>query len=210
MTFEELLNTPDEKRDQVWEASFLQNLPRVGVQLLSNDPQTGPDGWPYLMGTTSDEAEPCERVLSWLSDKGIGLVINPQKTYPDMVISYGMAWSFKLRGSLYQPAPKSDEGSFEISPGQKIYTRHPDEAYLPQYARKILRQFFQEQGVPSVSVLLVSTDKKNEDLCISSDSLGNPPPEEHQGILEAVSWFLPSDYSIALIEEEGLPEFVPL
>jgi hypothetical protein len=40
--------------------------------------------------------------------------------------------------------------------------------------------------------------------------LGNPPTKEHQGIAEAISWFLPPHYSIVLISETGLPPFAAL
>ena len=213
MSLADLLTTPEDQRNESWELSILELLPATQLKLLSQDPQTGPDGWPYILAETLPEGEQgelCSKLLNWLAEKGIGLVINPTKEYPDAVISYGMTWSFRQRGLLRKPDQRPDEGTIEFQPGQKIYTRPPDETHIPEYARGILRQFFQQQGVPKPEVLMISTDQENEDLCVSIQSLGSPPTEEHQGILEAISWFVPTDYSIALIDSDGLPEFVEL
>jgi hypothetical protein len=56
----------------------------------------------------------------------------------------------------------------------------------------------------------VSIDQKNYDLCFSLESFGNPPETEHKGLAEALSWFLPAHYSIALISEKLLPGFEAL
>jgi hypothetical protein len=40
--------------------------------------------------------------------------------------------------------------------------------------------------------------------------LGNPPEREHEGIAEAIAWFLPNHYSVVLISEKGLPTFSAL
>ncbi|HWU44373.1 MAG TPA: hypothetical protein VN132_13070, partial [Bdellovibrio sp.] len=59
-------------------------------------------------------------------------------------------------------------------------------------------------------ILVMSTDRKHYDLAFSLESLGNPPQKEHAGIAEAIGWFLPPHYSIVLVSEKGLPEFVEL
>jgi hypothetical protein len=81
---------------------------------------------------------------------------------------------------------------------------------LPQYVRNILKQFFMDQNVMRPRILVMSTDRKNYDLAFSLESLGNPPVKEHQGVAEAISWFLPPHYSIVLVSEIGLPEFTDL
>jgi hypothetical protein len=37
--------------------------------------------------------------------------------------------------------------------------------------------------------------------------MGLSPEVEHQGILEALAWFLPPHYSVALVSEKGFPAF---
>ena len=73
--------------------------------------------------------------------------------------------------------------------------------------RKILRDFFRDQGLLAVKILMMSQDGKNFDLAISLESLGNPPEKEHQGIAEAISWFLPPHYSLLIVSEKGLPSY---
>jgi hypothetical protein len=140
----------------------------------------------------------------------LGLVVNPQKEYPDYVFSYGMIWHFRETGLFYRAKAETSSGSFELRQGEKLHSGPPTPEYLPQYVRSILKQFFMDQGLLNVKILVMSADRVNYDLAFSIESLGNPPVKEHQGIAEAISWFLPPHYSIALVSEKGLPAFVSL
>ena len=211
MQIHELVNTPDQDRDHAWEQNFLLALPMSKINIISSDPQQGPDGLPYLLAQTSEQAtEPAIKVLDWLSTKGIGLVINPEKSYPDFVLSWGMIWNFKERQGFDTAQSDVPVGTVEISENQKLLAGAPSPDYLPDYVRGIMRDFFRDQGFYQIKILVMSTDKKHFDLAFSLDSLRNPAKEEHQGIAEAISWFLPPHYSVMLVNEAGLPAFVDL
>lgn len=214
----DILNTPDSQRDEKWEDVFLQALSQTQLSLLAPDPKTGPDSWPYLMTTTEAKGatppEPAQKILHWLSTRGIGLVINPEKDYPDFILPYGMIWNFRETGRFIVRNGKSSapNSAQEVQLNRAGLKQHgpPTEAYLPLYVRKILTDFFRDQGVLQPKCLMLSEDGVHFDFAISVESLGNPPQKEWQNIGEAVSWFLPSHYSIVLISEKGLPEFVSL
>ncbi|WII72659.1 hypothetical protein QJS83_02090 [Bdellovibrio sp. 22V] len=211
MNLLELVNVPDEKRDHQWETDFFMSITQSNLKLLAEAPQKGPDGWPYLLAETSEDAtEPANKIMQWLAMKGIGLVINPRKSYPDFVFTYGMLWHFKETGLFYKTADEAPVGTVEISEGQKLHAGPPAPHYLPQYVRNILKEFFRDQGVLRPRILVMSMDRKHYDLAFSLESLGNPPQKEHQGIAEAISWFLPPHYSVVLVSEKGLPQFVEL
>lgn len=211
MNLNELTQVSDEQRDPQWEVDFFMQLSQSNLNLLSQDPQVGPDGWPYLMTETSvDAQEPAQKVLQWLATRGMGLVVNPHKSYPDYVFSYGMVWHFKETGLFYRAKPEVSTGSFELKDGAPLHAGEPTPQYLPQYVRNILKDFFRDQSVFAPRILVMSADRINYDLAFSLESLGNPPVKEHQGIAEAISWFLPPHYSIVLVSEKGLPPFVNL
>lgn len=211
MSLLELVNVPEEKRDHQWESDFFMALTQGNLKLIHEAPQKGPDGWPYLLAETAPDAgEPANKIMQWLATKGIGLVINPLKNYPDYVFTYGMLWHFKETGLFYRTADESPVGTMELSEGEKLHAGPPAPHYLPQYVRNILKEFFRDQGVHSPRILVMSTDRKHYDLAFSIESLGNPPTKEHQGIAEAISWFLPPHYSVVLVSEKGLPAFVGL
>lgn len=211
MNLQELVSVPDEQRDQQWENNFFMALTQSNLKLLSESPQNGPDSWPYLLAETSDAAtEPANKIIQWLATKGVGLVINPMKSYPDYVFTYGMLWHFKETGLFYRNADAATVGTLELAKGQGLHAGPPSPEYLPQYVRNILKEFFRDQGVLRPRLLVMSQDRKHYDLAISLESLGNPPIKEHEGIAEAVSWFLPPHYSLVLVSEVGLPEFVDL
>ncbi|MCK6597191.1 MAG: hypothetical protein L6Q37_02405 [Bdellovibrionaceae bacterium] len=213
-----LLTVAHDKRDVSWENNFFNLLTASHVNILSADPQIGPDNWPYLMAewneksdkTMEPDKEETQKVIQWLSDKGIGLVINPMKEYPDYVFTYGMIWSFKETGFFYRTDTVSSTESLPSDGTTQFYYGPPSQQYLPDYVRKVLREFFRDQGLMNVKLLMLSSDNKEFDLAFSLESLGNPPKEEHEGIAEAISWFLPPHYPILLIGEKNLPTFIDL
>jgi len=212
MTMNEILAIPDVKRDQAWETKFFQALMLTNFKLLSPEPQTGPDNWPYLLAEIDEKAtESPHQIFGWLAERGIGLALNPMKEYPDYVFSYGMIWSFKETGLFYKEISNDKQsGVVDFDIGSLVHAGSPTEEYLPIYVKKIIKDFFRDQGILAPKILLISTDRKNYDLAISLESLGNPPELEHQGIAEAVSWFLPPHYSLLLVSEEGMPPFFDL
>lgn len=214
----QLLQVQDQLRDQKWEDSFLKALPKAKLSLISETPVAGPDGWPYLMANVDEKgSEPADRVMGWLSDKGIGLVLNPNGQTPDFVFSYGMLWNFRERqefitqdkmqfeDDLKSRNPKADSLVFES--GQKVLAGPPSKEYLPDYVRGIIRSFLKENGFSAIKILVISPDQKNFDLCFSLESMGSPKEEERTSFLEALSWFLPSHYSLAVVSEVGMPSF---
>ena len=71
--------------------------------------------------------------------------------------------------------------------------------------RKVIKEFFVQQGVLAPKILAFSLDGKSFDLAFSIESLGNPKESEHEGILEAIAWFLPPHYQVSLVSEVELP-----
>lgn len=234
------LRSPEFQRDGRWEARFFELFLNAHVSIRDGAPKAGPDQMPYLFCTANEEAkEPVRKVLMWLSERGIGLALNPGKEVPDYVFTYGMVWNLRERGTFLstkeslrldgvstptpatgsEPVSKEQTATAGESPSTQFFTMEgkagfiagpPTEAFLPTYVRKILQQFFLEQALWDVKTLVISPDGKNFDLCFSLESLGNPPGSEHAGILEALSWFVPSHYSLAIVSEKGLPPFVSM
>ena len=214
MDLETLIQQPESRRDSAWEMQFLDALLPTKVDLVEEEPQTGPDGWPYLIVRTSpDGQEPVDRVVRWLAERGIGLVINPHKMVPDYVFTYGMLWNYVQTGRFVQPAaqPATIEESMIMEPGQKLVMGAPTEAYLPLSVRKIQRYFLSSQNLTEPRILVISTpDYKQVDLAISLESVGNLNSADQKSLAGALSWFLPLHYRLVVISEKGLPAFVPL
>lgn len=217
MTLTELINTPDAKRDENWEDQFLHAITDSNLKLISDGAQQGPDGWPYfLVETGSDANESAQKMIHWLSSRGIGLAVNPQKEFPDFILTYGMLWSFRETGRFIHRNLLPDQGPNKAASGKVEFSKEslmagePHPKYLPDYVRKILKDFFIDQGVLNPKLSVLTVDSKNFDLAFSLESLGNPKESEWEGIGEALSWFLPTHYSVLLISEKGLPPFFAL
>jgi hypothetical protein len=215
MQLSEHLKTKEEDRNQAWDEKFFKMLSDSELKIMSEDPQQGPDGWPYLIAETlpagrddGDKIDSTQKILHWLSTRGIGLVVNPRRLpYPDYVFSYGMIWSFRETGYFMKYNTHNPASDFKIDDKISAKTGPPTAEYLPTYVRQILKNFLVDQGVFNPRILMIAVDGVNYDLCFSLESFGNPPESEHKGILEALSWFLPPHYSIALVSDQGLPAF---
>lgn len=223
-----LLNVPVAQRGDAWESDFLRELPKASVRIVDDTAVAGPDGWPYLLLATdlapeatpvtganqpvdADRIDSFVNVARWLATRGLGLVLNPEKAMPDFVMSYGMVWNFRERGEFLTATEKRSGGPVEIRDGQQLHAGTPSTAYLPEDVRVILREFLKRQRVFEPRVLMISTDNQvTWDLAFSLESLGSPPAAEHAGIAEAIAWFLPAHYSVALINESSVPGFTSL
>ena len=211
LNMDSILQRAQESRDDEWEKAFLHIFAESRLRILEEQPQQGPDGMPYLMVSIDNEGtEPAAKVLSWLCEKGIGMVVNPFGTMPDYVFTFGQIWNFKERGVFNSEFDTSKLGQFKLEKGQKVHVGEPSKEYLPDYIREILRAFFKNIGRDSVKIIMMSQDKEHYDLCLSLESLGSPEKHEHRGILETISWFLPGHYSLAMVTEKGMPDFYNL
>lgn len=208
-SLENLWAVDADHRTSEWEHDLLRLLPKIKVSILAAEPQVGPDGWPYLFLAIDEESdEPILNVLEWLSTRGIGAAINPQKETPDMVLSFGMIWNFRERGRFVEDQKESiSTGEIQLESGQTVRVGKPTETIMPNYVRSIVKQFLLDQGVMAPKVAMISFDHKNYDLCFSLESLKAPPQHEHQGIVEALSWFFPTHYSISLLSEKKIEGF---
>lgn len=200
----ELFAVEVEDRDEVWEETFFGEILKAQFRFLSDTPIEGPDGMSYLAVEVVEDGEPADKVFDWLGEKGVGLAVNPNKEHPDYVFSYGMIWNQLLNGEFLTPMETNKEGHQEVefSEGQEMMAGTPSESYWPMHTRGIFKEFLNQQGIHKPRVVMLSQDSKTYDLCFSLQSLGNPPQEEWQGILEAFSWFFPMHYSFSIISED--------
>ena len=207
----ELFKRSDSLRSQQWEKDVLAQLSHASGTLLSENPQNGPDHWPYLfLRVDEGSKEPVSRILGWLKERGIGLALNPDKQTPDFVLNYGMVWNFCERGEFLTTSQYLGGTALQFFQGERVLAGPPDPSYLPDYVRKVVRQFLNEQGVPTPRILVISKDRKIFDLAFSIESLGFPEADEYKGILEALAWFFPLHYSLTLLSEKDVPGFVDL
>ncbi len=205
------LTKPESARDETWETEFLENLKDIKVNVIQQDPVVGPDNWPYMFLQSDENGQDyLLNVFKWCSDKGVGIALNPHKELPDYIFTYGMVWSYINFSTLFPPLEVGNPGQKVFEEKSSIVAGPPSEEYLPKSVRAVLAEFFKQQEIEDMKVLVVSEDQKEYDLCFSLDSLDNPPKEEHKDLCEAIAWFLPYNYSIMLIQEEGLPPFYSL
>jgi hypothetical protein len=191
LNIHDLLNTAESSRDEEWEKAFLHVFPQTKLRLLSDVPQAGPDSWPYLMVE--------------IDENGTAV--------PDYVFTYGMIWNYRQRQQFLTPVTTEPrQGQIKFEKDEKILAGGPTEDYLPHYVRTVLKEFFRQQNINDMKIVVVGRGGQDAhyDLCFSLEAMGSPDKTEHRGILEALSWFLPQHYSLMLVSEKNIPQFQSL
>lgn len=212
MDLDLLLQQPESKRDDKWEADFLSLIPQAKVQIFEEQAKAGPDGWPYLLVKSGPEGDqPFLTVLEWTATRGIGLALNTHKMIPDYVFTYGMLWNYAMTRQFVTTGFTPKPGSVTIAENEDMIIGAPTEQYLPMFVRKVMREFMNAQGMarPRITVLS-SQDFKTVDLLFSSESLNDLKPKDFRPMSEAISWFLPLHYNIIIGSEKNLSGFVDL
>ncbi|MBY0383947.1 hypothetical protein K2X05_02220 [bacterium] len=194
---------------------FLSSPQTEKVRLLAMDPQEGPDGFPYLMVADEGEiTEPFLNLVQWCAQKGVGIVVNPQKETPDLILTYGMLWNYVVRGEFFTEAPvRVGLGDVVMENKTQLIAGHPSENFWPTGQRQIFKEFLLQQGIIQPKVIMLAEKADGPmDLAFSLESLGQPQKAEWQGILEAFSWFFPRHYSLSIVSEKNIVglSFLPL
>lgn len=198
-----ILQTNTGKRNQDWEQSFLNSFVTSELYLIEENVKIGPDGWPYLYITTDKDQkfeakDQAQKIIDWAFESGVGIVVNPQKEKPDYIFNYGMIWSFIHRGEFINYSQAVVE---ENAP---IYIAKITDDIIPHKVMHFLKDYIATAGIKDPRFALITRDKINFELALSIESLGSPPPSEHEGIAKAFSWFLPINMPIVLIYEDKL------
>lgn len=216
-----LLNIAPEARDQQWLSQLLTDLPHASFR--SGNPQiiAGPDGFPYFQLFLPQPGETFQNFIidlmvpDFLLERGYGIVINPDGGHPDWILSYGDLLNYKLNGSfLTQDNSFNQENDEELTAGEEVLIGQPSENILPVATRKLLKDFFELNGVEDPKVLLMMR-KKGEDM--QQDLAFNITPDKFdsettfRNMMQTVTWYLPRHYSVIGLHDDALNSgFMPL
>ena len=213
-------NTGEETPLSSEEKNFLLGIPDSQFDLVHDTAIQGPDGFPYLV-IKSGTLEKGSYLLNWCAQKVIGLVVTKSAS-DEHVLTYGVIWNWIEHKQFYLDSlpnidlPKKANKETDIETNKptnestSFFTANPSNSFFPPYARSLLKEFLQDQGILNPRMTLAIRSESDYDLCFSIESLSSPPASEHEGIVMALSWFFPRHYSIGLAKEGDLPGFINL
>ncbi|MCG9793462.1 hypothetical protein [Flavobacterium algicola] len=217
-TLLQLVQIPQEERDENWSTSFLSNLSKASF--CCGEPQiiTGPDGFPYfqLFLPEPNKSFQCFVIENmkddFLLESGFGVVINPTDSSADWVLSHGDILNLHLNNSFYitEKTPFSKDTNDEtISENEEVIIGQPSEKILPRTARKLLREYLKLNGVDTPKVVLLMRHQK-DDKKASQDLVFNVTPnnfenaEHYRIVMQTMAWYLPRHYSFVGMDEKSL------
>jgi len=219
----DLLAVPKAERDEQWADRFLADLPLASFRCGSPQIVAGPDGFPYFqlfVPSVGEEFQSfvIERMTTeFLLERGYGVLINPGAEDPDWVLSYGDILNYHLNGSYFTHDSLFSSSSDEEIVGsedEEIIIGQPAENILPLQTRKLLKDFFELNGIEDPKVLMM-VRKNGTDMC--QDLAFNITPshfetEEHyKNMMQTVTWYLPRHYSLIGLHDADLDSgFMPL
>ncbi len=219
-----LCKVPFEQRQDNWVNSFFQFIPTASM--TCGDPQiiTGPDKFPYFVLNLptpgiSFEAFSVIHLLDYVTENGLGIVVNPQtNSQPDWIFSAGDLWNFRETNIFIHDQARwenlnADEKKANLTE-REVLLAQPSQTYLPTYIRRNIYHTLREKfGVIEPAVFLM-TDMT---LSPSMNLVFNIFIEEHepakiQDITNFLAWSLPRDYGLVGIDRtsELVSKFEPL
>jgi len=219
----DLLAVPKEDRDDQWADRFLADLPLASFRCGTPQIVAGPDGFPYFqlfVPAAGEEFQSfvIERMTTeFLLERGYGVLINPGAGEPDWVLSYGDILNYHLNGSYFtHDSLFSSATNDEVvgSEDEEIMIGQPAENILPAQTRKLLKDFFELNGIEDPKVLMM-VRKNGTDMC--QDLAFNITPSHfetethYRNMMQTITWYLPRHYSLIGLHDTDLDNgFMPL
>lgn len=212
----ELLLVPREERDENWVDRFLYNLPAASFRCGTPQVIAGPDGFPYFQLLLPEHGEEFQcfvidkMIPDFLVERGYGVVLNPGSGQPDWVLTYGDILNFHLNGSFFtMESDFSDRNTPDevVSEGEEIMVGQPSETILPQETRKLLKDFFQLNGIEDPKVMLMmrkNGEEVSQDLAFNITPEGFESEQHYRNMMQTVTWYLPRHYSVVGLHDNHL------
>ena len=209
----DLLQIPQEQRDDNWRQTFYNNVQTASFACGNPQIFNGPDGFPYFVLKTPEPNKPFESFCisnmkdDFLLDKGFGVAINPGENSVDWVFSYGDIVNLHLNNELFTKTDTIEIQNEEtIKKDEKILLAQPSESFLPKQTRKALRSFLQSIGIKRPKIMLVC---RTIDGQVIQELAVNIFREDFQTIdqlnyrLKQISWFLPRHYVVLSLPKDS-------
>jgi hypothetical protein len=218
-----LLNVPKEERRETWLRQFLADLPFAALRCGTPQLIAGPDGFPYFQLFVPEPAEEFqsyvidEMIGGFLVEKGYGIVLNPGDFEPDWVLTYGDILNYHLNGTFFSVESLFSDRSNaqqEIPKGEQVMIGQPSEAILPVHTRRLLKDFFQLNGIRDPKVMLLVCKNREEvyqDLAFNITPASFETDKHYRDMMQTITWYLPRHYAIVGLDEgQAKDHFMPL
>lgn len=210
----ELLLVPREERNENWVNHFLGNIPLASFRCGTPQLIAGPDGFPYFQLFVPEQGEKFQAfvidkmISDFLVERGYGIIINPSAGQPEWVLTYGDILNYFLNGSFFtldSNFSTSTQPEEVVTEGEEILIGQPSETILPLPTRKLLKDFFELNGIENPKVLLMMRKNGEE---VSQDLAFNITPEgfesemHYRNMMQTVTWYLPRHYSVVGLSDD--------
>ena len=202
----DLLQIPQEKRDNNWRQTFFDNVQTASFACGNPQIFNGPDGFPYFVLQTPEPNKPFESFCirnmkdDFLLDKGFGVAINPKDNSVEWVFSYGDIVNLHLNKELFTKSDTIEIQNEEtLKKDEKVLLAQPSESFMPRQTRLALKSFLQSIGIKRPKIMMVC---RTIDGQVIQELAFNIFREDFQSIdqlnlrLKQISWFLPRHYVI--------------
>ncbi|MBW7674044.1 hypothetical protein [Chryseobacterium chendengshani] len=209
LNIKDLFLTPLDQRNYSWIIEF--NKAIKGHTFTKGNPENIEDevGMHYLNLSlnSQDSSNSLEFYMNTCLENGDGIAICGTKEKSDWIFSYGDLLNYSINGVFY---------SVEISEpytGRVIDTYindrearigQPSEKFLPQSARKNIRDFLFTFNLVNVKIALIwwiDSNRLTLAFNIVPEQFTDYEEENLQSLLQFLSWYLPRQYQIIFVRE---------
>ena len=170
----------------------------------------GPDGFRYFALYMPPANEPFDafcvaHIVAPCLEHGFGCVLNPDKSPPDWVFSYGNLWSLRSYGA-FNTTPPPTEALTEPKAGRQVMIAAPSEQFFPPFARTVLKTWLEHVGVKNPRVLLIGDAQAtpSQSLAFSIYREDFADDQAFNSVLNRLkNWFLPPHYGLIVLPKKS-------
>ena len=205
----DLFLTPFNQRDHSWILEFNQALKRHSFTKLNPENIEDEIGMHYLNLSldNQDNSNNLEFYVNTCLENGVGISISETKEKSDWIFSYGDLLNYSINGMFYSgeiSQPFAGKVIDKYIHNREARIGQPSEKFLPEIARKNIRNFlftFNLENVKTALIWWVDNNSLTLAFNIVPEQFLNYKEENLQSLLQFLSWYLPNQYNVIFIRE---------
>jgi hypothetical protein len=207
----DLVKVPFEERDKLWEKTFFENIDTAGFSESIPQIKIGSDGFPYFILKTNEKFNPfesyCIRKIKdeILLERGMGIVLNPDKDSGDWIFTYGDILNYHLNNEFYSVINHKGENEI-IDKNSDIMISQPSENYLPEKAKRHIRATMIKGGIAKPKMMMTNRTSGNQmiqELVFNIFMEDFPLESDFKKQMQKLQWYLPKHYIITTVPKKS-------
>lgn len=205
----DLFLTPVDQRDYSWKIEFNNSIKKYNFTKIYPEIIEDEAGMKYLNLCLKDKesSNSLDSFIDSCLENDVGIAVNGSKEKFDWIFSYGELLDYSINKMFYSETisePYTGKVIDRYVNNREARIGQPSEKYLPENARKNIRNFLKTFYLENIQIALIwwlDNNKLTLAFNIVPEQFENSDNQNLKSLLTFISWYLPNHYNIIFIRE---------